>query len=431
MRICIRKALAAGSLIALVSVTGCASYQNLNSLSLPGTKGTGPESYSVRIEVKNALNIVPNSPVRVGDLNVGTIRSIELDGWTPVVTVSLGNDVDLPANATAKIGQSSLLGAKHIELQPPQDNAPKGRLGDGDVIPRERSGSYPETEDVLASAATLLNGGGLTQIKTITTELNRALGGREGTTRSLLTQVEKLVTGLDQQKGDITRAIKAMDRLASGFRQSNPTIERALDSFPGALRVLNSERRKLVETMESLGEFGGAAQDVVDRGGKNLVRNVAALRPTLKALADAGDSLHESLWLMGTVSFPLKYFGEYLRGDFINLWGTVDLGLDSLDRGLLSGTPFEGMLGGPQGLLGQLMGLSGQAGNPLTDPVKPPSARSSGDPESPSPSKRPRPGSAGTDAEIPDDNGSSDDDETSGGGLLGSLLGSGDGGGQR
>ena len=38
----------------------------------------------------------------------------------------LNGDVDLPANATAKIGQTSLLGSLHIELAPPTDQPPQG-----------------------------------------------------------------------------------------------------------------------------------------------------------------------------------------------------------------------------------------------------------------------------------------------------------------
>ena len=51
-----------------------------------------------------ALNI--NSRVRVADVFVGTVRKIELKDWVPTLTLSLDPAVELPANATAKIGQS-------------------------------------------------------------------------------------------------------------------------------------------------------------------------------------------------------------------------------------------------------------------------------------------------------------------------------------
>jgi phospholipid/cholesterol/gamma-HCH transport system substrate-binding protein len=361
------------SLVAAVAASALSAcdYENLNSVTLPGAKGTGDDSYEVRIHVRNALNIVPNSPVRVEDLNVGTIRSIDLVENKPVVTISLDDSVELPANVTAKIGQTSLLGAKHIELISPPEAQGRGRLADGSVISEDNTGNYPETEDVLASAATLLNGGGLAQIKTISTELNKALGGREGTTRQLLRRSARFATHLDEQKGSMVRALHAMNRLSRNFAGNSETINRALESFPPALRVLAADRRRLVSTLESLGQLGTSVSDFVDRGGKDLVRNVQALEPTLKGLADAGTSLIDSLWLVGTVAFPMRTFGEYIRGDYINLWGTVDIGLDTLDRGLLSGTPLAGLLSASENLLGKpANGLSGQAGDPLTDPLK-------------------------------------------------------------
>ncbi|AEH10026.1 MCE family protein [Candidatus Protofrankia datiscae] len=395
-------------------LTGC-GFESLNSFHLPGTKGSGPGSYTVRIELRNALNVVPNTPVMVDDVTVGTIRSVELKDWTAVVTVSLDKDVVLPENATATIGQTSLLGAKHIELAPPTQDEPVGRLHDGSVVPITRSGHYPETEDVLASAAALLNGGGLGQLKTITTEVNKALGGREGTTRDLLHQVDTTVTRLDEQKASITRALDSLDRISGRFREQNPTIERALAAFPPALDVLNQERENLVNTLVALGDFGRQVDDVVTRGGDDIVRNVAALRPVLKGLADAGSSLHESLWQVGTLLFPLDTFGEVFRGDYINLWGTVDLTLPNIDRTLLSGTPLEGSLTGLHGLLGGTLGLGDQAANPLTAPAQ--------QPPTPAPAQQGQ-GMAGQ-PQAPASPTPTPSDPSLLGGLVGGLLGGG------
>ncbi|KRA31085.1 MULTISPECIES: MCE family protein [unclassified Nocardioides] len=357
------------ALAIMVSLSGC-GYENLNSLTLPGTTGTGDDSYTLTIRVPNALNVVPNSPVRVGDLEVGTIRKVELDGVQPVITISVRDDVQLPENVTARIGQTSLFGAKHIELLAPAPEVAQGSLSDGDVVELANAGAYPTTEDVLSSVAALLNGGGLAQIKTITTELNRALGGREGTTRQALAQTEQFVTGLDRQRDEISRAIDSLDGFARDFKKGNKTIARALETFPDALDVLSKERERLIAMLEALGRFGDQTTRFINRGGANLTQNIASLEPALKALANAGTSLTDSLYLLGTVTFPIRTMDEYIRGDYVNLFATLDLRLESLDKALLTGTPLQGILTSASGLLGQTIGLGGTAGNPLTDPIK-------------------------------------------------------------
>lgn len=403
----VRRIAAVLPVILASTLTGC-SYEGLNSLTLPGVKGTGEGAYTVKIQFPNAQLLVPNSPVRVGDLNVGSVRSVTLDGYQPVVSVRLERKVNLPENAVAKIGQTSLLGAKHVELAAPTTDEPIGRLGDGDTIGIERASTYPSTEEVLAATSALLNGGGLAQIRTITTEVNKILVGREGTVRSLLRETETFARGLDAQKQSIVDAITSMDRLAARFRAGNKTVADALEALPPALRILNQERERLLAALESLGRFGDLTRDFLNKGGgRDLVRNIDALQPTLEGLADAGRSLTDSLWVVPSVVFPIQTLDQYVRGDFYNLTITLDLRSAFLSKGLLEGTPIDSLIGTANGLLGQRAGQSTSAGNPLTDPL----TNTSGSGEARSGTPEPTP--------APSDGDQQDAD------ILGNLLGSG------
>ena len=85
-------------------------------------------------------NLERNSRVRVNDVTVGTVTNIALQGWHALVTMTIDGGVDLPANATATIGQTSLLGSIHIELAPPTGSAPQGKLKNGSLIPLSSGG---------------------------------------------------------------------------------------------------------------------------------------------------------------------------------------------------------------------------------------------------------------------------------------------------
>lgn len=352
-----------------VSLSAC-GYGGLNDFTLPGVPGVGDGAYSVQIELRNVADLVPNNPVRVGDQPVGNITDVRLDDWNAVVTVSLDPEVELPANVQARIGQTSLLGAKFVELTPPVDQPPAGRLADGARIGLEQSGKYPETEEVLASVATLLNGGNLQNLKTITGEVNKALGGRTEDFRGLLTELETFSRGLDDQKADITRAIDGIDRLAARFAEQDQAIDGALESIPPALTVLNRERENLTDTMVALGKFGNATDAVVAESSDNLARNLDNLTPALQGLADADNSLTDSLGLLGTIIFPLRNFGETFQGDYINFWLTLDLTLGTLDQNFLTGTPLEGQLNRLQDIM-KAGGNALDAADPLVAPVLP------------------------------------------------------------
>jgi phospholipid/cholesterol/gamma-HCH transport system substrate-binding protein len=98
---------------------------------LPGTQGKGDGAYTIQAQLPDVVVIQPNTRVRVADVNVGNVTKIEVQDWHALVTMRINGDIHLPANSTAKVGQTSLLGSMHIELAPPKDEAPQGQLKNG------------------------------------------------------------------------------------------------------------------------------------------------------------------------------------------------------------------------------------------------------------------------------------------------------------
>ncbi|BCQ07305.1 virulence factor Mce [Mycobacterium heckeshornense] len=331
---------AAVVMTALVALAGC-GFRGANSLPLPGTKGGGPGSYTVQAQMPDVQNLEQNSRVRVNDVNVGKVTKIELQGWHALVTMSIDGDVDLPANATAKIGQTSLLGSVHIELAPPAGEPPQGKLHNGALIPLSSAGAYPSTERVLAAASLLLNGGGLGQVQDIIEALSTAFSGREQDLRNLLEQLNKFVGYLNDQKHDIIAATESLNNLVGQFADQKPVIDKALKTIPEALSVLKDERDNLAEALSELGKVGALAADSVNKTKENLVKELKDLGPVLQSLADAGPGLTRSLGFLGTFPFPKDTLPKWLRGDYANLTAIIDLTLSRIDAALFTGTRFE------------------------------------------------------------------------------------------
>ncbi|MFZ1176808.1 MAG: virulence factor Mce family protein, partial [Mycobacterium sp.] len=277
-------------IVFVAGISGC-GWRGLNSLPLPGTQGNGPGSYVIRAQLPDVNNIQPNSRVRVADVTVGHVTKIERQGWHALVTMQVNGDVSLPANATAKIGTTSLLGSYHIELGSPKGEAPQGKLRDGAVIPLSHGGAYPSTEQTLAALSLVLNGGGLGQIQDITEALSTAFRGREQDLRSLIGQLDKFAAYLNDQSGDIIAATDSLNRLVGKFAAQQPVLDQALATIPDALAVLNDERDNLVDAADQLSKFSALTVDSVNKTKANLVKELTQLGPVLESLANAGPSL--------------------------------------------------------------------------------------------------------------------------------------------
>ncbi|WAC93912.1 virulence factor Mce family protein [Mycobacterium sp. Aquia_213] len=333
----------AASLLTVAAVSGLSGcgWHGLNSLPLPGTQGAGPGSFVIQAQMPDVNNIQPNSRVRVADVTIGHVTKIERQGWHALVSMQLDAGVSLPANATAKIGTTSLLGSYHIELSPPKSEVPQGKLRAGSVIPLAHGGAYPSTEQTLAALSLVLNGGGLGQVQDITEALSTAFRGREHDVRSLISQLDKFSAYLNDQSGDIIAATESLNRVVGKFAAQQAVLDRALATVPDALAVLNDERDKLVEAADQLSKFSALTVDSVNKTKTNLIKELQQVGPVLESLANAGPALTRSLSLLATFPFPNETFQNFQRGDYANLTAIVDLTLSRIDQGLLTGTRWE------------------------------------------------------------------------------------------
>jgi phospholipid/cholesterol/gamma-HCH transport system substrate-binding protein len=329
--------------VALLASSGC-GWHGLNSLPLPGTAGGGPGAFTIQAELPNVTNLQPNSRVRVGDITVGNVTKVDMQGWHALLTMSIDGDVDLPANATVKLGQTSLFGSLHIELAPPTTSPPEGRLHDGSLIPLSSAGTYPSTEQTLAAISLVLNGGGVGQVQDITEALSTAFAGRADDLRSLIGQLDTYVGYLNDQKGDIIAAADSLNNLVGQIAAQKPVVDKALNTIPNALAVLNDQRHNIADAVTQLGQFSALASESVDQTKGALVRELSDVAPVLKSLADAGPALTRALSVLPTYPFPKETLTKWIRGDYANLTAVIDLTLSRLDSSFFTGTRFEGDL---------------------------------------------------------------------------------------
>lgn len=358
--------------LAMVGLSGC-SWRGMNSLPLPGTQGQGAGSFTIEVQLPDVSNLPQNSRVRVGDVNVGTISKIQRQDWNALLTIKLNGDVDLPENSTAMLGQTSLLGSLHVELAPPVNVPAEGRLREGSFIPLSDSDAYPSTEQTLAAAAMLLNGGGIGRVQDITAAMVTAFTGREDEFRSMLTQLDTFTANLNDQTDEIITATESFDRLVGQFADQKPVIDKALDTIPDALAVVNNQRDNLIEAVDQVRSFSSLAAESVTQTKEGLVVELQDIGPVLESLANSGPALTRSLGLFTTYPFVQDTLSNWFRGDYANITLGVDLTLSRLDASFFTGTRWEGDLTELEMQWGRTIGVLPSpytGGNPLLAPYR-------------------------------------------------------------
>jgi phospholipid/cholesterol/gamma-HCH transport system substrate-binding protein len=315
---------AAGALL----LSGC-DFDGAYDLPLPGSPVDKDESFEVKADFADVLNVVPRSPVMVDDVVVGEVTEVDRVGWHARVRMRVKDNVVLPDNSIAEIRQVSLLGEKYVALEAPSNEESDGRLSDGDTIGLSKTGRNPEVEEVLGALSFLLSGGGVAQLGTITREANLVMSGREDRLRSMLGSLEGVIGTLDRQKADIIHALESVNNLTATLNAEKDTIGEALDAIGPAVEVLGDQHDELIDMLSALDRLGEVGTRVINASKEDVLAMLDDLAPILNGLRGAGRKLAPGLNLLVSFPFP-KSANAIVQGDYADTIARVELDLRNL-----------------------------------------------------------------------------------------------------
>ncbi|CAM5526347.1 MCE family protein OS=Streptomyces tendae OX=1932 GN=GUR47_10375 PE=4 SV=1 [Streptomyces tendae] len=220
-------------------------FDGIEDLPLPGGADLGDHPYTVTAELQDVLSLVPHAAVRVNDVAVGRITGIELgeDDWSARVTMEINGKVRLPADATARLEQSSLLGEKYVQLVAPAKETGTGRLTDGSVIPLSRTSRNTEVEEVFGALSCSSTAAASTSSRPSPGSSTPRSAAANPRSVPCWRRVNTLVGDLDDHRGDITDALDAVNRLSSTLATRKDDVGTVLTDLSPGLKTLEEQRQ--------------------------------------------------------------------------------------------------------------------------------------------------------------------------------------------
>ncbi len=282
-------------LVAAASLALICSGCNFSLQALPKfSSQTGP-FYKIHATFANVLNLPADAQVRTGVATIGQVSSITTNNFKANLTLEIRTNIKLPVGTTGQVRFDSPLGDEYVVLVPPT-NRPKGPyLTNGANLSERDTSSAPSIEDALAALSTLLNGGGLDQLHTITTNLNDTFNGNQSQLRDLITQITNAVSSLSDHKSDIDNALTSIGALSQALNQGVPVITTGLDTITPAINVLASENGDINQLLTSVTNLANVANNILDQSGSQLVGDVNQLLPVVNQLVSVDQQLGPDL----------------------------------------------------------------------------------------------------------------------------------------
>ncbi|WP_338596234.1 MCE family protein [Saccharopolyspora sp. SCSIO 74807] len=304
---------ASAVLIAVLLTSSC----GLSLHNLPLGRAAGGDSYRVTAVFDDVSNLPIGGAVRVGQATVGKVNQLSTRDFKAFVVLDLDKNVPLPRDTAARLELTSALGEQFVALEPGPDPHP---LGEGDRLTETSRG--PDLENTLAALGTVLGGSGLDQARTVVTELNTAIGGRERKVRDLLHRLDELLTEVDSHRAEFDTTIDSLHRLSAETAANTPLLESALRDLDPAVQTLLSQRGQFEQLLSKVTELGRSSDAVVREAGPAFTRQLDQLRPVLDSLAGFNGDVAGTL---DQLRLFQQRLGGAIPGDYLNLDGTLDV----------------------------------------------------------------------------------------------------------
>ncbi|RNL64822.1 MCE family protein [Nocardioides marmoriginsengisoli] len=336
----------------LVLVTGCGP--TMRDLPLPGS-GVSGDTITIKVQFDEALNLAQGAAVKVNGVDSGKVQKVTTKDFKAIATLKVRTSAQLRSDASARLRYTTPLGELFVDVS----NPARGALAaDGQTLDPKKASTAPTVEDALASASLLVNGGGLNQLQTVTDQLNKAIGGREGTVRELLDRSNTFLAEANATTGDIDRALNALAGVSRILKENESTINAAMKDIRPAARVLRENTPGFTKLLAKLVEFSDAANTVVGQTRAQTLQMVKQVTPVLDEFLSVSADLGPSFKDLVHVG---KLLNQAIPGDYANMF--LILRLDGSEMPDFLGPGGGGSTGSPGGLLGGILdGLNGVLG---------------------------------------------------------------------
>jgi phospholipid/cholesterol/gamma-HCH transport system substrate-binding protein len=295
--------------------TACNHGPGLQNFSV-GKSVSGP-TYAVTAVFNDATGLPIGGHVELHDVTIGKVQSMTTRDFKAYVHLRIQKSVQLPANVQASLNLTTPLGEEYVDLVQPAHPSTQA-LPDGGTI---SGGTHaPDVEDLLSAFSMVLNGGGIGQIQTITTQLNLALHGHTKSTRALIGQLNDVLGQLSAHTTEIDNTLQSIASLSGELASQHTLIERSLKQLQPGIADLHLDTAAFTKLLVHLSSLGTTATDVLSTVQDGLLTDLHGLAPTLDTLVGLRGKLGSTL--SGLRRFAIL-LDRAVPGDFLNLDGNI------------------------------------------------------------------------------------------------------------
>lgn len=247
---------------------------------------------SLYAEFDDVQDLTRGHYVELSNVVVGSVESLELDGYRARVTLSIVDGRNIPVGTQAIVRRTSLLGEHFVDLVPPDRFDPVNGpfMHDGDQI--TKTSTQLDVEDLAKQAAVVVGAISGDDISSTLTAGSQALSGRGATLNQAIAQSANVLATLHDQQGALLSTIDSLSTLGIAVAPHSDQVAALIDQLAQATSVVSANRDRIVASIQSLVALADATnQNVLIPETDRIIALLSQLHPVLSDLADGNASI--------------------------------------------------------------------------------------------------------------------------------------------
>ncbi len=219
----------------------------------------GARGYVVTMRLTDSGGIFLNAEVAYRGVTVGRVTDLRLTEWGVEVDLDIESSAPpIPADTRALVANRSAIGEQYVELEPDDESGP--HLGDGSVIPLDRTAIPPSPESVLGNLDALVSSIPVESLRTVVDELDTAFTDAGEPLQRLLDSTDSLTgtaidhlpqtTGLlangrtvletqQAEAANIAAFSTGLARISAQLKESDPDLRAVIGQAPAVARQVD------------------------------------------------------------------------------------------------------------------------------------------------------------------------------------------------
>ena len=265
-----RRRLAAAPFLAalVVALTGC-------SMSGGGSQRTATAVFS------DVGDLSSGAQVQLADVPVGSVQSIALDGDEAKVTLSFDNGVRIPANVSAAINRTTILGDQFVQLDVPKNEtgaaaASAPQLADGARI--THTSLIPDVEQFVQAGSEVFGAISTTELEQIIEAGGEGFTGQEASLKAFLADLSAVATGYAQHTSDITQAVNGLNSLTASLAPTSSASATALSNLSQTVAILAKNSSQFETLLQSLDNLSSQGRSLLENYYPQIVTQLQTLQ---------------------------------------------------------------------------------------------------------------------------------------------------------